>query len=182
MTKKTWISLIECAELINIDRSNLLKYIKEGKYGYVKTEFRRDINKKNQKVITMSIKDFEMIKKIREKEGFGTNKVIKRKKGVFYIIQTNPKHIPCRYKFGFTTDLANRVRSYKSICPNLKVVKKYSCNFIHELPLLKMIEKCGKRVGQELFELEDIKIIKMDIREVLQKLIPQTKRKALHVQ
>jgi len=55
--KKTeeFISIGKCAELLNIDRSHLLKNIKAGKYGSIKIEFRRDRNKQNQKVATISI-------------------------------------------------------------------------------------------------------------------------------
>ena len=171
---KEFISIAECSKLLNIDRSHLLKYIKAGKYGYIDIEFRRDRNKQNQKVATISKKDLESIKKFRETEGFGTDKVVKSTKGVFYIIQTNPHSIPSRYKFGFTNDLSNRIRSYKSVCPNLKIIDKYPCDSIHELPLLKMIQKYGKRVGQELFEIKDLEVIKKDIKDVLSKLIPES--------
>ena len=168
-----YVSIGECADLLNMDRSNLLKAIKSGKYGHITLELRRDRNKQNQKVTTISKEDFETIKKYRESEGYGTEKVVKSTKGVFYIIQTNPHDIPLRYKFGFTNDLDNRIRSYKSVCPNMKIIEKYPCDSIHELPLLKMIQKYGKRVGQELFEVKDIETIKKDIEEVLNKLIPE---------
>ena len=57
----------------------------------------------------------------------------------------------------------------------MKIIEKYPCDSIHELPLLKMIQKYGKRVGQELFEVKDIEIVKRDIQEVLNKLIPESK-------
>ena len=170
-----YVSIGECADLLNMDRSHLLKAIKAGKYGHITIELRRDRNKQNQKVATISKADFELIKKYRESEGFGSEKVVKSTKGVFYIIQTNPHNIPLRYKFGFTNDLDNRIRSYKSVCPNLKIIEKYPCDSIHELPLLNMIQKYGKRVGQELFEVKDIEIIKKDIQEVLSRLIPESK-------
>ena len=69
--------------------------------------------------------------------------------------------------------MENRIRSYKSVCPNLKIVEKFDCDSIHEIPLLRMVSKYGKRVGQELFEVEDMEIIKKDVREVLEKLIPK---------
>jgi len=168
-----YVSIGECADLLNMDRSNLLKSIKAGKYGHISIEFRRDRNKQNQKVATISKENFEIIKKYRETEGFGTEKVVKTTKGVFYIIQTNPHSIPLRYKFGFANDLDNRIRSYKSVCPNMKIIEKYPCDSIHELPLLKMIQKYGKRIGQELFEIKDIEIVKKDIQEVLNKLSPE---------
>ncbi|MBU0907179.1 MAG: GIY-YIG nuclease family protein [Nanoarchaeota archaeon] len=93
-------------------------------------------------------------------------------KGVFYIIQTNPDSIPARYKFGFTNDIGNRTRSYKSVCPNMKLIDKFECNSFHELPLLKMVSKYGKRIGQELYEVEDIHKLIKSIKEVLGKLLP----------
>src|SRR3989344_2360692 len=116
-----------------------------------------------------NFEEIEIIKKYRVSEGFGSEKVVKSTKGVFYIIQTNPHSIPLRYKFGFTNDLDNRIRSYKSICPNMKIIEKCPCDSIHEQSLLKMMEKYGKRVGQELFEVKDIEIVKRDIQEVLNK-------------
>ncbi len=170
-----YVSIGECADLLNMDRSHLLKAIKACKYGQISLEFRRDRNKQNQKVATISKEDFEIIKQSRESEGFGTAKVVRSTKGVFYIIQTNPHNISQRYKFGFTNDLDNRIRSYKSVCPNMKIIEKYPCDSIHELPLLKMMQKYGKRVGQELFEVKDIEVVKRDIQEVLSKLIPESK-------
>ncbi len=166
-----YVSIGDCADLLNMDRSHLLKAIKADKYEHITIELRRDRNKQNQKVATISKADFELIKKYRESEGFGSEKVVKSTKGVFYIIQTNPHNIPLRYKFGFTNDLDNRIRSYKCVCPNMKIIEKYPCDSIHELPLLKMIQKYGKRIGQELFEVGDIEIVKRDIQEVLNKLI-----------
>ncbi|MBN2015044.1 MAG: GIY-YIG nuclease family protein [Candidatus Altiarchaeota archaeon] len=167
-----FISIGECAKLLNIDRSHLLKYIKAGKFGPIQLEFRRDKDKQNQKVATISKKDFKLIKKIREQEGFGNSKIVKSTKGHFYVVQTNPDSIPSRYKFGFTNDLDNRIRSYKSVCPNLKIVATFPCDSIHELPLIKMVSKYGKRAGQELFEIKDINTVIKDIKEVLSKLIP----------
>jgi len=166
-----YISIGKCSELLQMDKSHLLKAIKSGKYGTITLEFQRDRNKQNQKVATISKDDFEIIKKSRESNGFGTEKIIKSTKGFFYIIQTNPHNIPNRYKFGFTNDLDNRIRSYKSVCPNMKIIEKYPCDSIHELPILKMIQKYGKRVGQELFEINNIEAVKKDIQEVLNKLI-----------
>jgi len=170
---RDYFSIAECANLLNMDRSHLLKAIKGGKYGAIAIDLRRDRDKQNQKVATISKESFEVIKNMRGSEGFGSEKVVKSTRGVFYIIQTNPHHIPSRYKFGFTNDLDNRVRSYKSVCPNMRIVEKYPCDLIHELPLLKMVQKYGERVGQEVFEIKDIEIVKRDVQEVLKKLIPE---------
>ncbi|MBS3132799.1 hypothetical protein J4470_01560 [Candidatus Woesearchaeota archaeon] len=169
-----FISIRECAERLNMDRSHLLKDIKSGKYGHIQLIQRRDRNKQNQKVSTISIEDFETIKKAREIEGYTADgTVIKELKGVFYIVQTNPDTIPHRYKFGFSKDLRNRLDSYKSVCPNLKLIAKYDCDSIHELPLLKMVSRYGKRIGQELYEIQNVAIVKEEIEEVLKKLLPE---------
>jgi len=172
-----YISIADCSEKLGLDRSHLLKNIKAGKYGTIKLHSQRDRNKQNQKVSVVTFLDFELIKRKRDAEGFGLKKpILDSSKGVFYIIQTNPTHIPNRYKFGFSSDIQNRLGSYWTICPNLKLIDQFHCNNIIERPLLNMISKYGKRIGQELYEVDDIEHVKNEIREVLKKLLPDSKQ------
>lgn len=172
---EAYIPVWKIAKELNLDRSNLLKAIKSRKYGLIELRFVRDRDKQNQKVIAISKKDYELIKKHRTEDGFLENNMVKSQtnKGFFYIIQTNPNKIPLRYKFGFTNDLDNRIRSFKSVCPNMKVIDKFECNNFHELTLLKMVAGYGRRIGQELYEIEKIDMVIKDIKEVLKKLLPK---------
>ena len=74
-----------------------------------------------QKALAMSEDGFERIKAMRETQGFKVDSVVVEEgQGLFYIIQTNPNHIPNRYKFRYTTDLQNRLTAFRAVCPNLK--------------------------------------------------------------
>jgi len=157
---KEHVLLSDLAVAINLDKSNAYKNIKSGKYGDVKMFFVRNRDKGNQKMCAVSNEDFENIKRIREETGFfGNGVLIQKDKGFFYIIQTNPNNIPNRYKFGFTNDMSNRLRNHRCLCPNLKIIKKYPCNKSLELALLKVVNVNCKRIGQELYEVKDIKQI-----------------------
>jgi len=170
-----FISIGEVAEKLGIDRANLFTNLRNNKYGLIEVNEKRYKDKGNQKCSVISMDDFNLIKQIRKNEGFEEGGSIKNNSnsGVFYIIKTNPNSIPNRYKFGFSSDLPNRIKSYKSVCPNSIVVESFKCNFYHELPLLKMISKYGKRIGQELYEVEDMLKVIVDIKEVLLRLLPE---------
>ncbi len=169
------IPVWKIAEELKLDRSHLLKGIKSRKYGLIELKFIRDRNKQNQEVVAIAKRDYDIIKNYRIDNGFGEKGIITSAtdKGFFYIIQTNPDSIPNRYKFGFTNDIDNRIRSYKSVCPNMKIIDKFECNTFHEQPLLRMVSKYGKRIGQELYEIDNIDLIIKEIKEVLDKLMPQ---------
>ncbi len=169
--EKEIIRLNECAKEMGVDKSNLSKYLKAGKYGNIKIKFIRDKTKGNQKVSIISKKDFEKIKNIRIKDGFGVNKPIgKENVGFFYIVQINPDNIPNRYKCGFSNIPNQRISSYKTVCPNAKFVFKTKCDDFFEKPLLKMISKNSKQIGVEIFEIKDINKIENKIEEVLKLL------------
>ncbi len=175
MEKDKTIPVWKVSKELRLDRSNLLKDIKSKKYGSIELKFIRDKNKQNQKVVAISKKDYLTIKNYRIENGFEEKKLINygTNNGIFYIIQTNPHNIPKRYKFGFTSDLDNRIRSYKSVCPNMKIIKKFKCDNIHELPLLRMVSTYGNRIGQEVYEIENINRIIKEIKEALNKLLPK---------
>ncbi len=172
---KDVVTLGECTKIIGIAKNNFATNLRKGKYGNVEVKLMRDKTRGNQKVSVISKKDFEKIKKIRLKDGFGINKIIEEEKhvseGIFYIVQTNPKNIPNRYKCGFSTIPRNRVSSYKIVCPNAKLIFKIKCDDFFEKPLLKMISKDSKRIGTELFEIKDINKITHKIEEVLKLLM-----------
>jgi len=171
--KQDYISIGKCAEIIGIDKSNLSKMIKREKFGQIELKSIRDPNKQNQPVHHITQKDFNRIKQIRSDLGFDTGLPINKKKGrvgYFYVVQTNPKHIPNRYKFGFTNDLNNRISAYKTVCPNAKLIKKWESESILEPVLLRMISKYGRRVGIELYEVRHIKKLISQFNSVVKKL------------
>ncbi len=167
-----YLTLSQCAEKLNIDKSNLRKQIHNGKYGHIQLEHVRREDTGNQKALALSHRDFEHIKAMREDRGFhDDNKVISKSQGFFYIIQTNPNQIPDRYKCGYTTDMANRIAAYKTVCPYMTITYQRECDTIHEPVLLKMLDKHGERVINELFAFEDMELVVDIIDNVMDLLL-----------
>jgi hypothetical protein len=72
---------------------------------------------------------------------------------MFYVIQLMPAEAPWHIKLGFSSNLENRLASYRMLCPQAHLVKVYSCPDIGaERHTLRFVEKMGfECIGGEVF-------------------------------
>lgn len=71
--------------------------------------------------------------------------------GYFYIVQPLPEVQPGRIKLGFTTNPDGRLASYRGICPEAKMLRKWRCWGDWERPAIDYIATGCKPIGQEVF-------------------------------
>ena len=77
-------------------------------------------------------------------------------KAVFYLILTEPELDPNRFKLGFSTDVAERLRSHKTSAPFSRIVRTWSCKALWEKTAIDCIADGCQRLGSEMFRADDI--------------------------
>lgn len=81
--------------------------------------------------------------------------------GWFYIVQVAPKRVPGWIKLGFSTDVKDRLKSYKTIAPEAKVLAKWPCWASNEAEAIATIgnDPTCEFTGQEVIQCRDIKAL-----------------------
>ena len=70
---------------------------------------------------------------------------------MFYLIQLEPKFDPLRFKAGFTTDLANRLRHHRCSAPFACCVKSWPCHQTWERAAIDCVTKDCEQLHTEVF-------------------------------
>jgi len=144
-----YTTVTELSKIVAMDKPNLYRLLK-----------RLDINPKKKRVIEAGN---QLVKVLNEKE---VDKVkehrhtypVDNKKSVFYCIQIHPDIAPKRIKLGFTDNLNLRIRSFKTICPHLKLLKTWDCKQKWEPAIHAAAMREGdKFVSSEVFDVVSIK-------------------------
>lgn len=83
----------------------------------------------------------------------------KLRTGYFYFVQLIPRHNPNRVKLGFATMVEARMKSYKTICPEAKVLATWTCKREDEKIAIKAItSKNCIQVAEEVFDFKDFQV------------------------
>ncbi len=82
-----------------------------------------------------------------------------RPETVFYLILTEPELDPGRFKLGFSTDVAERLRSHRTSAPFSRIVREWSCKALWEKTAIDCIADGCERLGPEMFRTDDIEEI-----------------------
>src|SRR5690348_7178080 len=77
--------------------------------------------------------------------------------GSFYVIQLMPEAAPTWVKLGYTTDIAQRLRSHQTTCPTAKVLHTWPCLPRQERPAMEaMTSSACQKMGAEVFICTDL--------------------------
>ena len=77
--------------------------------------------------------------------------------GVFYAVQLIPQHCPTYLKLGFATDMASRLKSHQTACPEATVLRTWPCTLNMESQAISHITRTGcKPIGQEVFDVDSV--------------------------
>jgi hypothetical protein len=76
--------------------------------------------------------------------------------GVFYFIQLEPEHDPCRFKVGFTYNMAERLRSHRCSAPFSEVIKTWPCRPLWEKTAIDCVSAGCERLHTEVFRTSSI--------------------------
>ena len=158
---KNHITLKELADELGLDRSNLRKYV--NKLGL---EFHRLRTPESRGQLTLSVTndEAEYIRKCRSEAGFIKNKNAKNKAGIdgcFYAVLPDKEARPNRVKFGFTTDLKNRLSSHRTCCPKAELIIQWPCKRTWESAILDSLSAHGgvSLVAGEVYDCYNIDLI-----------------------
>jgi hypothetical protein len=76
--------------------------------------------------------------------------------GVFYVVQLEPDHDPGRFKVGFASNLAERLRAHRTSAPFAEVLKTWPCRPLWERTVIDCVcDECD-RLHTEVFRTDSI--------------------------
>lgn len=82
-----------------------------------------------------------------------------RSDSVFYLILTEPELDPGRFKVGFSTHMAGRVRDHQTSAPFSELVKTWPCEERWEKTAIDCVSEGCERLGPEMFRARDVKTV-----------------------
>lgn len=83
--------------------------------------------------------------------------------GVFYVILLVPEFSKTRIKVGFTENIDARLRSHMVSAPTAEVLKTYPCKRSWEGYLLAVVERHGKCIRTEVFDIPKLDPLLRDL-------------------
>lgn len=86
--------------------------------------------------------------------------------GVFYLIQLEPEHDPCRIKLGFATNINERLRSHRCSAPFAKVISTWPCKLLWEKTVIECATINCEKLHTEVFRSESIEAVKNRCNEI----------------
>ena len=167
--EKKYVSLQELSEKLNLDRSNVRKYVLNQGFSFVKI---RTPKTRGQLTLALSIEDAETIIETRTSQGFSTKKkngqIVENGNGFFYIIQLIPELMSNRIKLGFATNVENRLKTHKTSAPTAILMRSWECNKEWERTAIASITRYEcKHIGGEVFECKDLIKLNTVLRKCL---------------
>jgi len=150
------MSIIEIANAHGKRRQSIHKLVKQLEIEVVK---RKSHDARGQVISYISANDYEKLK--GRIEGPDSLIVDAREEwpGVFYIVQLEPQLDPGRFKVGFTTDLAERIRSHRTSAPFAKPMKTFPCKLLWEKTAIECITQGCEQLHTEVFRTDNIEEI-----------------------
>jgi hypothetical protein len=155
-----FVSLKQLAEALGLDRSNARRYIL--KQGF-KPAKRRTLDSGGMLALSFTKEEAERIIALRREQGYFGGleaKPISEEKGSFYVIQLVPELNPNRLKFGFASDVADRLQQHRTSAPTATVRKTWPCRKTWEVTAIAALSAVGCRlILNEVFECDDVETV-----------------------
>ena len=116
---------------------------------------------RGQKALHITVQDYEIHRDRFDAVATGndTAGLIENQEALFYLILTEPELDPCRFKLGFSTDLAERLRHHKVSAPFTKLVRTWPSKAFWEKTAIDCIADGCEQLGSEMFRANDIQDI-----------------------
>jgi len=76
--------------------------------------------------------------------------------GVFYVVQLEPDHDPGRFKVGFASNMAERLRAHRCSAPFSVVLKTWPCRSLWEKTAIDSVCDGCERLHTEVFRIDTI--------------------------
>ena len=76
--------------------------------------------------------------------------------GVFYLLRLEPQHDPHRFKVGFASNLAERLRQHRCSAPFTEVIKTWPCRRLWEKTAIECVTVNCERLHTEIFRAQAV--------------------------
>jgi len=158
MDNNSYVTFIELSDELGMDRSNFRQYAL--KNGFKPFEVRS--NKNHLKVLAISSEDAELIRKLRNNQGYSTDPkrsgvISVESKGCFYIIQLIPDVQPNRVKFGFSSDVKYRLKAHRTSAPTASLLRFWFSKSSWEMAAIDSITRTDCRsISNEVYDCESL--------------------------
>ncbi|WKN41846.1 hypothetical protein [Tunicatimonas pelagia] len=165
MVDENHISVIDASERIGVNKQTLFKWIK--KLG-LETTKSKNSSYKGQAISYVEIGDFEKLfeyKQQNEQNYTQTQNSSKIDHGVFYLVQLEPEFDPGRFKLGFATNIAERLRSHKCSAPFAKIIETWPAHTLWERTAIDSVTRGCEKLYTEVFRTDNIEKIKIRCNE-----------------
>lgn len=154
MIEQEHVSVKQLAKEWGIDSSNARKYIVAQGFSFLK---KRLPESHGQLCNVLAKEDAEMVRGLREGQGFTGKAIANDAGGWFYIVQIVPDLDPLRVKLGFAGDVKARLQAHRTIAPTAQLVKAWPCRRVWEQAAIDSITRAGcKLIANEVFQCDDL--------------------------
>lgn len=150
------ISVIDIARQIGKPKQGIFKKLKS--LG-IETQKLRGSNSRGQLISYITKEEFKILRQeinissASVLDGANSSEI---DSGVFYLIQLEPEHDPGRFKVGFTSNMAERLRSHRCSAPFSTVLKTWACRSLWEKTAIDCVSANCERLHTEVFRAESI--------------------------
>ena len=155
MPKEPLISIIEIAQIHGRRKQIVHKIV--GRLG-LRVHSVVAKNTRGQKASHITVRDYETHRQRFETKAIGTENAsgVGQADAVFYVILTEPRLDPGRFKLGFSANVSERLRSHRTSAPFSELVRTWPCKALWEKTAIDCIAAGCEQVGPEVFRTEDI--------------------------
>ena len=147
------ISITEIAKIHGKHNASVHRLVKRKG---IETFKERSDKARGQNVTYITTDDYEDLKQTLGHWDAPSTEAIGGGSGVFYIVQLEPHHDPGRFKVGYTTDIAERLRSHRTAAPFSKMVKEWPCKLLWEKTAIECVSQDCEQLYTEVFRANDI--------------------------
>jgi hypothetical protein len=152
------IAIVDLADDLQVRKQRIFKIL--ARLG-IRSSQRRDSNRGNQNVATITLADAAVVRAEIEKGSAASTSAEPRAGwaavsysddvGFFYLIELEPEHDRGRFKVGFTMDLDGRLQKHRCSAPFAKYVQTWFCRRAWERAAIDCATQGCERIHTEVF-------------------------------
>jgi len=169
---ETRISVIDVAARLGTRKQQVFKILR--RLG-IKSEKHRSPEKHGQVIAYISQDEFRAVKAEFDNAGADNTKPSEPELvnwGHFYLIQLEPEQDPGRFKVGYATNMAERMRAHRCSAPFAEVVKTWPCRLLWEKTAIDCVTSSCEQLHTEVFRAEHLEPV-IELCDAFFELMPR---------
>ena len=152
---ETYISVIDVAKEVGKAKQAVFKVLK--RLG-IESQKMIGAGSRGQKIAYITQEEYRLVKQEMQnmRESESENEPLMSEFGVFYIVQLEPDYDPGRFKVGFASNMAERLRSHRCSAPFAEVLKTWPCRSLWEKTAIECVCDGCEKLHTEVFRVDSI--------------------------